>query len=235
MTIAASPAQRVHIRIRPWRGDAATAECMASPIGSIVTPDLVADALERARAHGFERVVTPAMPPYEWRPYLEAGLEIREHLHLFGHDLTDLPDLPPVRLRRARRRDLATIIEVDHGAFGEFWRLDARALREAARATATSRTRVATDGGRIVGYALYGRSGQRGYLQRLAVRPDAEGRGIGTALVVDGLRWLRRRRAHEVLVNTQESNERAAALYGHLGFRTRPGGLAVLQAELRSS
>lgn len=210
---------------------------MASPIGSIVSVAMVADAAERARAQGFQRVVTPAMPPYEWRPYLDAGFTIREHLHLLGHDLNPVPDLgdpshTAVGLRRDHRRDLDAIIAVDHLAFGEFWRLDVTALREAARATAVARTRVAVIDDAVVGYALYGRSRDRGYLQRLAVHPDVTGAGIGTALVVDGLTWLRRRRVREVLVNTQESNRRAMALYEHLGFTKRPGGLAVLESDL---
>ena len=52
-----------------------------------------------------------------------------------------------------------------------------------------------------------GRAGPRGYLQRLAVHPDHQRAGLGGALVVDGLRWLRRWGAKEVLVNTQEGNE----------------------------
>lgn len=232
MTIAASPTSRVHVRVRPWRGDTATAECSATPIGSIVSSGMVAEAAEAARAQGFVRAVTPAMPPYEWRPYLDAGFTIREHLHLLGHDLAAIPEQPDVKLRRARRSDLDTIIAVDHRAFGEFWRLDEPALREAARATAVARQRVAVVDDTVVAYALYGRSRDRGYLQRLAVDPDRAGAGIGTALVVDGLRWLRRRRIREVLVNTQESNERAVRLYEHLGFTNRPGGLAVLEADL---
>ncbi len=85
------------------------------------------------------------------------------------------------------------------------------------------------------GYGLVGRAGQRGYVQRLAVHPDAQGRGLGRALVVDGLWWLRRWRVREALVNTQEGNSRAVTLYERLGFRHRPGGLAVLQADLTSS
>jgi ribosomal protein S18 acetylase RimI-like enzyme len=67
------------------------------------------------------------------------------------------------------------------------------------------------------------------------VRPVDEGRGIGSALVVDGLRWLRRRRASRALVNTQEANARALALYEHLGFRRQRDGLAVLRLDLTST
>jgi ribosomal protein S18 acetylase RimI-like enzyme len=222
-------AHGVRIRVRPWRGRDDTAECLAAPIGAIVPPELVVDAVARARAAGYERAVTPALPPYEWRPYTDAGFVLRERLHLLGHDLLDLPERTSVRLRRVGRRDLDRVLDVDHRSFQPFWRLDAAGLDEAAHATPSSRFRMTRDG---AGYALFGRAGTRGYVQRLAVVPESEGQGLGAALVVDGLHWLKRWRAADALVNTQESNERAVALYERLGFRRRPGGLAVLEIEL---
>lgn len=222
-------ADGVRIRVRPWRGRSDTAECLAAPAGALVPPALVRSALERARARGYGLVVTPALPPYEWSPYVESGFEIRERLHLLGHDLAGLPARPDRRLRRATRRDLDQILAIDHAAFDPFWRLDAAGLEEAVRATPSSRFRMSRD---AAGYALVGRAGERGYVQRLAVHPDHHGGGLGTALVVDGLLWLRRWRVREALVNTQESNERAVALYERLGFRRRPGGLAVLHRDL---
>lgn len=222
-------ANGVRIRVRPWRGHDDTAECLAAPIGALVPAELVADAVARARDHGYQRAVTPALPPYEWQPYLDAGFDIRERLHLLGHHLLDLPHRSGHKLTRVGRRDLDDVLRIDHAAFEPFWRLDRAGLDEAERATPTSRLRLDRD---RRAYALFGRAGSRGYIQRLAVVPEAEGQGLGTALVVDGLWWLRRRRIDEVLVNTQARNERAVALYEKLGFRRRPGGLAVLEIDL---
>lgn len=224
-------ADGVRIRVRPWRGRSDTAECLAAPIGSIVSPRLVRQAVDHARHRGFDMAVTPALPPYEWRPYVDAGFHERERLHLLGHDLLDVPAPGDHRLRRAGRRDLTRIVAIDNAAFQPFWRLDADGLREAERATPASRLRLAVDGS---GYALVGRAGDRGYIQRLAVTPDAQGQGLGGALAVDGLRWLRRWRVREALVNTQVSNGRAVDLYQRLGFRIRPGGLAVLEIDLHT-
>ena len=224
-------ADGVRIRVRPWRGRRDTAECLVAPAGTVVPPSLVGSALDRARDRGFSVAVTPALPPYEWRPYFDAGFEMRERLHLLGHDLLDLDPRTDHRLRRASRRDAARVLDIDHASFQPFWRLDASGLDEAIRATPSARFRLARD---ARGYALVGRAGERGYVQRLAVHPDDQGRGLGRGLVLDGLWWLRRWRVDEVLVNTQEGNERAVALYERLGFRHRPGGLAVLQADLTS-
>ena len=67
-----------------------------------------------------------------------------------------------------------------------------RARRRPGRHRPRPGSAVADDGG-VVGYAVTGRSAARGYLQRLAVDPERWRQGVGAALVVDGLRWLRRR------------------------------------------
>ena len=86
--------------------------------------------------------------------------------------------------------------------------------------------------GALAGYAITGRAEQRGYVQRLAVAPDVEGRGIAAALLVDGLRWLQRRSTLEAVVNTQEGNERSMRLYQRTGFVVQPEGLAVLGLDI---
>lgn len=216
----------VRLRVRTWRGQPGVAEVVSLPAGAVVSRPLVAMALEHAQGRGFHTVVTPALPPAEWRPYVDNGFSVREELVLLGHDLLDLDRRGPHRHRRATRRHHERVLELDHAAFEPFWRLDVVALRDALAATPSVRFRITNDRD---GYALTGRAGDRGYLQRLAVHPSAVGHGIGRTLVLDGLWWLRRWRAREVLVNTQTDNERALGLYERLGFRRRATGLAVLQ------
>lgn len=102
------------------------------------------------------------------------------------------------------------------------------ALNEARRATPTHRFRVIVQNRAVVAYAIHGRAGTRGYLQRLAVRPDLEGQGMGTSLIYDGLSWLLGKGASEVLVNTQEHNSRALGLYEHVGYVLQSEKLSVL-------
>jgi len=222
------------LRMGPWRGDATTAYVL--PGRGHPSPGAVARCVEEVRRGGFRRAVTAALAGPEQAPFLAAGFDVHERLHLLSRHLHDLPpDRPPDGhgLRRARRADRPALLAVDHAAFPHFWRLDLKGLDDAMAATPSARLRVATDGaGAVVGYAISGRAGQRGYLQRLAVHPRAQGLGVGTALISDSLRWLRRRGARQVLVNTQESNARAVRLYQRLGFVMEPQGLAVLHLNV---
>jgi N-acetyltransferase len=83
-----------------------------------------------------------------------------------------------------------------------------------------------------VAYAVAGRAGRRGFLQRLAVDPTSQGRGWGAALVVDTLHWWRRRGVTDGVVNTQDDNVVARALYRRLGFREETHGLDVMSLAL---
>lgn len=218
-------------RAGPWRGDHQIA--YLSPMADAPMPSavFVRRCLDQLASRGYRRVVTGALSPAESHGFLAAGFEISEQLHLLAHDLTRIPEAPPALIRRAGRGDQAAVLAVDHRAFPPFWRLDAGGLRDALRATPQTRYRL-IDGGGVIGYVIIGRAGRRGYVQRLAVDPGHGGRGLGAALVIDGLRWLRRWRVGSAVVNTQLDNGRALALYERLGFRRQPLGLSVLSAGL---
>ena len=220
------------LRVRPWPVDPTTAHLV--PYAS---RRIQVDALRRVLAEladaGYDRVRTAALAPEEQGPFLAAGFEVDEHLHLLAHDLSGV-EAPrrPSPLRRARRRDRPAVLEVDRAAFSAPWRLDRAGLREALLATPSVRFRVAVLDGRVVGYAVAGRAGSRGYLQRVAVHPDHADHGLGRVLVGDALDWLQRRGARRAVVNTQEGNAAALHLYEALGFRPEPRGLDVLGVPL---
>ena len=160
---------------------------------------------------------TGALGPGEIAPYTAHGFAVEATLILLRHGLRD--SFSPCRetFRRVRRGDWSTLAAIDDAAFPPYWHFDERSLRDAQAATPSSRTRVA--GGRSpIGYAITGRTGSTGFVQRLAVHPSATGRGIGRALTLDGLHWLRRRGSKQAFVNTQDDNKRALALYLDLGF-----------------
>ncbi len=215
-------------RVVPWRGRGEVVLIAPVPGAAPPGPEGVRHCVDALARRGVREVVTGALAPAEQPAFLAAGFDVREHLHLLAHDLRDLP-VPsrPVRLRRGRRSDRPAVLDVDRLAFEEFWRLDDVGLTDALEATLASRFRIAGDR-RPVGYAVTGRAGPRGYLQRLAVRPDHHGRGIAATLVADGLRWLRRHGCESAAVNTQHRNVTALAVYEHLGFRRQPEGLVVL-------
>ena len=223
---------RERARAVPWRGQASVV-CL-TPLHHRRPPsvEFVTHCLSVLSERGVSDVITSALNPAEANAFLAIGFEERERLRLLSHDLVEIPEAPRppgVVIRRADHHSRADVLRVDALAFESFWRLDVHGLSDALGATPFSRFRLAmSEGGDVIAYAISGRAGRQGYLQRLAVAPVRRRAGVGLALTVDGLWWLRRRGAVRCVVNTQIGNEAAQALYLRAGFEVEPSELRVL-------
>lgn len=222
-----------------WRARGDLAYLVPLSPAHTLTTDALAKAREALGSQGFDAIVTAAVAPPERAAFVRDGFEEREHLHLLRHDLTGLPPTrrrrpwrTGPRMERGARADRAAVLDLDARTFDDFWHLDDDGLTDAMEATPVSRLRVIRDPG-IVGYAVAGRAGTQGFLQRLAVDPGRQGAGLGSALVHDALHWMRRRGATIAWVNTQEANARALGLYEHLGFRPADHNLTVLARAVK--
>ncbi len=219
------------VRLGPWRGRDDVAHLM---VGALRPPtsEKVARGHGMLRRRGYQSVVTNALGPAESLPFVDAGFSVQERLRLLSHDLVSIPTVSH-ESRRGRVDDQAGVLALDQRAFQPFWQFDEDGIRSALAATAAVRYRVVTLGGdRPVAYAITGRASRQGYLQRIAVDPSQQGRGIGRSIVADALRWLRRHRASGALVNTQCDNDAALALYHATGFSDLPAGLCVMSRSL---
>lgn len=220
-------------RLGPWRGGGSVAHLVVAP--DVPLPgDAVRHCLDAARAAGYEAVLTSAVGPNEEAPFVGARFTVWERLHLLTRTLEHDPGPPPAVVGRASRRDRPAVLAVDDAAFEPFWRLGKVGLRDALDATPVRQLRVTrpSRAGPITGYAITGRAGSHGYLQRIAVRPEAARQGFGRALVADALHWLWRGGAVRASVNTQRDNDAARSLYESLGFELLPSGLSVLGRAL---
>lgn len=231
--VLASGSER--LRAGTWRADERVAYLALVPDAPAPSTPFLRRCLNELSGQGFSSVVTAALDPVESQPFVALGFQEHERLRLLTHDLTDLPSAPTAPpARRVRNEDWTQVLAVDAASFPPFWQLDRAGLQQAVAATRAARFRVLAPGGSrlAVGYAITGRAGRSGYVQRLAVHPDHQGHGLGRALALDGLHWLRRRRVRSAVVNTQQGNEIALSFYRHLGFRAAPSDLVVFRRDL---
>lgn len=120
--------------------------------------------------------------------------------------------------------------DIDIAAFGSEWGLSEAAIGDVCAATPRHRLRGA--GEPLAAFAVSGRDGRQGFLQRLSVAPARQRQGLGRALVLDSLEWMTRWRVQRVLVNTAVDNHAALSLYEGLGFRRIGERLRVYERSL---
>jgi ribosomal-protein-alanine N-acetyltransferase len=139
-----------------------------------------------------------------------------------------------VRIRAARRADLLSVYRIEKNVFPQPWPyaafeglLDAPAFLVAERLgepepMVDPEAEDHSDGSGIVGYVVgdstpnHGRD--IGHVKDIAVRPDAQGDGVGRLLLRRALRRLASRGAAVVKLEVRESNTRAQRLYDSEGF-----------------
>jgi ribosomal-protein-alanine N-acetyltransferase len=167
------------------------------------------------------------------RPWIDAGFQIDRTLALMERPLATPIEAPVTDVRPGRADEWVQAAELDRAAFDPDWRIGRAGLSEAASATPVSRFLVSSDGERMCGYAIAGVGFHLGYLQRVAVDPEVQGRGHGRSLVRASMAWARQRGARTMLLNTQHDNHGAAALYHSEGFEELPEFLTIMRREER--
>lgn len=177
---------------------------------------------------GITGVLSPPLLPAARPPWEQAGFRPHARLVLMRREL-DGPAASGHVVVPGDLRDLGDALRVDQAAFDSFWRFDRTALLEAVNATTQRAVHlVRRPGGGLAGYAITGRGGTLAYLQRVAVDPAWQGRGIGRSLVRTAGAWAEAQGASALLLNTPEGNAPAAGLYASEGFRTITRDLAVM-------
>ena len=121
-----------------------------------------------------------------------------------------------IKLRPMYEIDLQEVTQIDFEAFGGFWHNSLDSIQRAYKQSFYST--VAEHEGRITGYQISTGSLFGVHLARLGVRPEAQGRGIGTLLVDDLIHHSGALQTSRLSVNTQDDNAASLKLYEKMGF-----------------
>jgi ribosomal protein S18 acetylase RimI-like enzyme len=89
---------------------------------------------------------------------------------------------------------------------------------------------VADDGGAVVGTAMAGYDGHRGWVYYVAVAPERQGSGLGALLMAEAEARLLALGCPKVNVQVRSGNEPVAAFYDRLGYA--PDGATGLGKRL---
>lgn len=122
-----------------------------------------------------------------------------------------------VRVRSFTPEDVPGVLAVEQACFATLWQRDAADFLDVAESYPYFV--VAEDEHGIVGYQFNAVDALTGYLVRIAVHPRAWGTGVGTRLMAEAVRYFERRHVWRIVLNTEEDNHRAHALYEWFGFQ----------------
>jgi ribosomal protein S18 acetylase RimI-like enzyme len=150
---------------------------------------------------------------------LFSGFELKQNivlLELRGENFRTFPLRQDINIRPMQQEDLPMVAQLDGEAFGPFWHNSLDSLKRA-RAQSSYAT-VAEDSSGLIGYQLSTGNAFGTHLARLGVKKDAQGRGIGTALVSELVQRLDPQRMPRLSVNTQSDNLASLTLYNKIGF-----------------
>jgi ribosomal-protein-alanine N-acetyltransferase len=161
------------------------------------------------------------------KPLLAADFVLTERVEFFSLNITRYPTRfdPPsslAQLRPMHPNDIPAVAELDAAAFDSLWHFGMKDLWEL---MFRCRMQVAIVDEKPMGYSALSANGAEAQLARLAVRPAAQGQGIGRQLLLDAIAYAQANHFAAISLNTQTNNQRAQKLYRQLGFR--PTGLMV--------
>lgn len=131
-----------------------------------------------------------------------------------------------VRVRPFTPEDAPGVVAVENLAFDQLWRHDVASFLDVAETYPYFV--VAEDDQGICGYQFNAVDATTGYLVRIAIHPRVEGQGVGTRLMAEATRYFQQHRVWKIVLNTEETNTRAHALYERFGFHlVQPRGFVL--------
>jgi ribosomal protein S18 acetylase RimI-like enzyme len=213
---------------RPWNEQSTEASLRLVRGGSVFLHACTRHLTEL----GAESVISPPLPASARTAWSEAGYHEYLSLALMRKSLDTQLGCPDHLVVEANETAIDELLRIDSGAFSEFWRFDEHGLREAIEATGRSSILIIRDGDAApAGFAVVGFGSAISYLQRVAVAPQWQGKGMGRSLVRVAARKARAAGAQVMLLNTQYDNDNAISLYESEGFVRLPESLALLRYD----
>jgi len=169
------------------------------------------------------------------KSWVEANWKISKELYLYTHYFSE--QIPKnitnkeLRLKRFHRDDFAKIVCLDKDIFDPYWRSSYLSLLDTLKSCQRTILYTHEDMGRILAYAIVGITMRSSFLQRFAVNPEKQGKGIGSLMIENVLKDMNKRKMISMKLNTQPENIAAQKLYEKNSFILSNKRLLIMKSS----
>jgi ribosomal protein S18 acetylase RimI-like enzyme len=136
-----------------------------------------------------------------------------------------------IKVKKFHQNDIENLLELDHKIFEPYWRNSFTSFIETMKSCNNNYLFTIGNMESLNGYAILGETGKFTYLQRIGVRKDSQGIGLGDMLLKNIINFSIDKKFINIKLNTQEDNEAALSLYKKNNFDLSPRKLVIMKTS----
>ena len=170
------------------------------------------------------------------RSWLSSGWEKNHTLNICVLNLKNLTRKTQmlekrVKIKKFHHDDIEDLLKLDHKIFDPYWRNSLSSFIETMKSCNNNYLFKIGTKESPSGYAILGETRKFTYLQRIGVKKDSQGFGLGDTLLKAVINFSIDKRFINIKLNTQKDNNVALSLYKKNNFEVSPRKLLIMKTS----
>ena len=170
------------------------------------------------------------------RSWLSSGWEKNHTLNICVLNLKNLTRKTQmlekrVKIKKFHHDDIEDLLKLDHKIFDPYWRNSLSSFIETMKSCNNNYLFKIGTKESPSGYAILGETRKFTYLQRIGVKKDSQGFGLGDTLLKAVINFSIDKRFINIKLNTQKDNIVALSLYKKNNFEVSPRKLVIMKTS----
>ena len=170
------------------------------------------------------------------RSWLNSGWEKNHTLNICVLNLKNLDTKTQaiekrVEIKKFHHDDIEDLLKLDHKIFDPYWRNSLSSFIETMKSCNNNYLFKIGASESPSGYAILGETRKFTYLQRIGVKKDSQGLGLGDMLLKAVINFSIDKKFINIKLNTQKDNNVALSLYKKNNFEVSPRKLVIMKTS----
>ena len=170
------------------------------------------------------------------RSWLNSGWEKNHTLNICVLNLKNLATKTQVldkrvEIKKFNHEDIEDLLKLDHKIFDPYWRNSLSSFIETMKSCNNNYLFKIGESESTSGYAILGETRKFTYLQRIGVKKDSQGLGLGDMLLKAVINFSIDKKFINIKLNTQKDNNVALSLYKKNNFEVSPRKLVIMKTS----